>query len=253
MPPASKMPIVLSSNDGALDAKAARRLARLLNPAPAFEAHLPGDAGRVRVEQYIAARFREVHGANIHDFMPVLLTMGCHGLTTAATGVRAAAGQPLFLEQYLAGPVEQALGDETGETIHRASIAEIGNLVATQGGSSYLLFLVLTAMLERAGFEWVAFTATPQVQKVLAYLGLRVHRLCRADPARLTGSSADEWGSYYASQPQVVAGKLADGMATLNQRKLYSSVVSLFRDQIEDLAATIRRESIQRGSCILAA
>ena len=253
MSPANTMSLALSSADNLLDAKAARRLARLLNPAPAFQAHLPGGAERARVEQYIAARFREVHGANIHDFMPVLLTMGCHGRTTAATGVRAATRQPLFLEQYLSGPVEQSLGAAVGTAIPRASIAEIGNLVATQGGSSYLLFMVLTAILEQAGFDWVVFTATPQVQKVLAYLGLGVHRLCSADPGRLTESSAAEWGSYYASQPQVVAGKVANAMAVLNQRTLYSSVLSLFRGQITELAEVLRRESSRRGSYILAA
>jgi len=257
MPPANTVSLARSSTDGSLDAeldaRAARRLARLLNPVPAFRAHLPGDAGRAEVEQYIAARFREAHGAHIHDFMPVLLTMGCHGGTTAATGLRAAEGQPLFLEQYLSGPVEQVLGSVAGDSIHRGDIAEIGNLVATQGGSSYLLFLVLTQMLEHAGFEWVVFTATPQVQKVLAYLGLHVHRLCAADPGCLTTSSASEWGSYYASQPQVVAGKVADAMAVLKARALYASVLSLFRGQIIELADILRRKSRQRGSYIFAA
>jgi hypothetical protein len=237
----------------ALDARAARRLARLLNPAPAFQAHLPGDAGRARVEHYIADRFQAVHGASIHDFMPVLLTMGCHGRTTAATGVRAATRQSLFLEQYLSAPVEQVLGVAAGATVRRANVAEIGNLVATQGGSSYLLFMVLTAMLEQANFDWVVFTATPQVQKVLAYLGLNVHQLCSADPARLTQSSAAEWGRYYASQPQVVAGKVSEAMDVLNGRKLYSSVLSLFRGPIAGLAQVISQESVRRGSYILAA
>ena len=245
--------IIDANPDSGLDARAARRLARLLNPAPAFQAHLPGDAGRARVERYIADRFQAVHGASIHDFMPVLLTMGCNGRTTAATGVRAAAGQSLFLEQYLSGPVEQVLGEPVGDSVRRANIAEIGNLVASQGGSSYLLFMVLTAILEQAGFDWVVFTATPQVQKVLAYLGLRVHRLCRADPARLTQSSAAEWGSYYASQPQVVAGKVAEAMGVLEQRKLYAGVLSLFRGPIADLAQLVSQESKRRGSYILAA
>ena len=245
--------IINANPDSGLDARAARRLARLLNPAPAFQAHLPGDAERARVEQYIAGRFQAVHGASIHDFMPVLLTMGCNGRITAATGVRAAAGQSLFLEQYLAGPVEQSLGAALGTTIRRANIAEIGNLVATQGGSSYLLFMVLTAMLEQASFDWVVFTATPQVQKVLAYLGLSVHRLCSADPARLTQSSAAEWGSYYASQPQVVAGKVSEAMGVLGGRKLYAGVLSLFRGPIADLAQVVSHESKRRGSYILAA
>lgn len=239
--------------DATLDTKAARRLARLLNPMPAFRTHLSGSPQRVRVEQYIATQFRAVHGATIHDFMPVLLTMDCHGATTAATGVRDAANQALFLEQYLSRPVESALAELAGQPLERAGIAEIGNLVATQGGSSYLLFMVLTAVLQQARFEWVVFTATPQVQKVLAHLGLEIHTLCEADPTRLTHSSPAEWGRYYSSRPQVVAGKVSDAMLVLNQRKLYSSILALFRSPIDELAAEISSAHNQRGTFTLAA
>lgn len=242
-------PIVANS----LDAKTTARLARLLNPMPTFQSYLPGSPGRAGVESYIAARFHDVHGATIHDFMPVLLGMGCHGRTSAAAGVRAAARQPLFLEQYLGRPVETVLGGLDGAVVRRSVIAEIGNLVATEGGSSYLLFLVLTAMLEQAGFDWVVFTATPQVQRILAKLGLTVHSLCEADPARLTHSSPTEWGRYYNSRPQVVAGNVAEAMTVLLKRKLYAGVLSLFRQGIAELAGTVSRESNRRGSYTLAA
>lgn len=236
-----------------LDVRAARRLARLLNPVPAFDAHLPESADRSRVEKYIAGRFRAAHGAEIRDFMPVLLTMNCQGRTTAATGVRSAAHQPLFLEQYLSTPAEGAVADAFQAPVARARLAEIGNLVASQGGASYLLFLVLTAMLERAGFDWVVFTATPQVRKGLAYLGLDVKALCDADPVRLKTGSAGEWGRYYASRPQVVAGRVSEAMAVLEERMLYASVLALFRSSIESLAETVGRESVRRGTCALAA
>jgi hypothetical protein len=235
------------------DALAARRLARLLNPLPGFAAHLPGCPDRAAVEEYIAVQFHAVHGARIHDFMPVLLTMSCHGRTTAATGIRAAAAQPLFLEQYLSQPIENAVTAAAGTVVPRAHIAEIGNLVATRGGSSYLLFMVLTNMLEQAGFDWLVFTATPQVQKAIAHLGLQTRVLGRADPARLTHSSAAEWGRYYASEPQVVAGKVSDAMAVLRERKLCASALSLFSRPVGELAGLIRHESRQRGTFTLAA
>lgn len=236
-----------------LDAKAARRLARLLSPAPAFDAHLPGDPERARVERYVAERFYAAHGARVHDFMPALLTMGCNGRITAATGLRSAASQPLFLEQYLDGPVEAAVSAVAQAAVPREKMAEIGNLVASEGGSSYLLFLVLTAILDRAGFDWVVFTATPQVRKVLAVLGLETQVLCEADPARLTRGSATEWGRYYASRPRVVAGRVADAMAVLEQRILYASVLALFRARIEALATVVARASVRHGTCTLAA
>lgn len=236
-----------------VDALAARRLQRLLNPLPAFAAHVPGDPERPAVEQYIAAQFQAAHGATIHDFMPVLLTMSCRGRTTAATGIRAASYRPLFLEQYLSCPVEEAIGPTAGAAVKRAGIAEIGNLVATRGGASYLLFMVLTNMLQAAGFDWVVFTATPQVRKAIAHLGLETAVLGRADPARLTRTSAAEWGRYYASQPMVVAGNVSDAMAVLGRRKLCASALSLFQKPVSEHAGTISQASRQRGTCTLAA
>jgi hypothetical protein len=247
------MPLAHAIASENIDLRAARRLSRLLNPVPVFDAHLPGSARRPSVEAYITERFRAAHGAEIHDFMPVLLTMSCQGRTSAATGVRSAAGKSLFLEQYLSLPANQAVATAFEAPVRRAQLAEIGNLVASQGGASYLLFLVLTAVLHRAGFEWTVFTATPQVRKGLSYLGLEVKVLCEADPARLTRSSAGDWGRYYASGPQVVAGRVADAMAVLEERMLYASVLALFRAPIEALAETIGREGVGSGSCTLAA
>lgn len=235
------------------EALAARRLQRLLNPLPAFAAHTPGSSRRANVEQYVASQFQAVHGATIHEFMPVLLTMSCHGNISAATGIRAATKRPLFLEQYLTRPIESAIGGAAGTTVRRDRIAEIGNLVATRGGASYLLFMVLTNMLEAAGFDWVVFTATPQVQKAIAHLGLETRVLGPADPSRLTRSSAEEWGRYYASRPMVVAGQVTDAMNVLSQRKLCASALSLFRRPVRDLAEIIRQSSKQRGTRTLAA
>ena len=242
------MPLQRSIDTSALDTRAAQRLARLLNPAPVFHACLPESAQRHRVERYITERFRAVHGAEIHDFMPVLLTMGCPGTITAATGVRAAAGQPLFLEHYLDEPVECAVSRVAHTPVIRSGIIEIGNLVATRGGASYLLFMVLTAMLEHAGFDWVVFTATPQVRRALAHLGLTVHPVCAADPARLPPQAVDDWGRYYASAPQVVAGNIAQAMQVLRGRPLHAGALALFRNPVESLSGIIEAGSHRRGT-----
>lgn len=247
------MPLAEWTVDERADARAARRLARLLNPAPAFSAHTPDTPHRAGIERYIADRFEAAHGAHVHDFMPVLLTMGCAGRTSAAAGIRAAASYGLFLEQYLSGPVETAVASVAGAPVQRTRIAEIGNLVATQGGSSYLLFLVLTAVLGQAGFEWVVFTATPQVRKALDALGLVVEVLCAADPSRLTQGSAAEWGRYYTSGPVVVAGHVASALSVLHRRPLYAGVLSLYRSAITELALVVAGESFRRGTCTFAA
>jgi hypothetical protein len=73
----------------------------------------------------------------------------------------------MFLEHYLASPVEQQIAALEKKPISRNQIAEIGNLVITHKPSGFILFLVLASVLDRAGFQWMTFTATPVVEKML--------------------------------------------------------------------------------------
>lgn len=215
------------------------RLYRLLLPGPAFNLHSEASMDRARVEHYISEKFHASYQARISDFMPQLLTMSCHGQYCATAGIRSAAGHALFLEQYLPNTIENTLSICAGKSVPRSGIAEIGNLVATQRGSSQLLFLFLAAMLERAGTEWLVFTATPQVQKMIHRLGVYLHTLCDADPSRLVNSNLANWGSYYETHPKVLAGNLQDAVSTLKKRKLYSGILSLYQNRVNELSSII--------------
>jgi len=224
------------------------RLGRLLSPCPAFDVFLPESADRHRVTQYIADQFRSAHGALIHDFMPLLLGMQCQRQISAVAGVRPAAHQPLFLEQYLGEPVEIALSRMTGSPEDRGRIVEVGNLVATQSGASSLLFLLLTAVLHRSNYDWVVFTGTPIVIKGLERLGFKLDRLCDADPARLKTSDLADWGSYYENRPVVVAGCIPPAMRILNEHKLYSGVLAMLEQQISHLTAVFAKTDWPYGT-----
>jgi hypothetical protein len=224
------------------------RLQRLLSPLPSFEVFLPESDERHRVTQYIADQFTAIHQANIHDFMPLLLSMRCQGQFKAVSGIRPAAGQELFLEQYLDQPVEAVLGERRNAPVARRQVAEVGNLVATQSGASQLLFLLLTALLHRCDFEWVVFTGTPVVIRGLERLGFRLEKLCDADPSKLTGSKPSDWGRYYQQRPQVVAGNVPAGIKVLSEHKLYMTALSLFETQISQLAPAFRTPGLPYGT-----
>lgn len=239
--------------DQARSARALRRLTALLSPEPEFSLHNETAPGRHQVERYITEHFQQVHSARIRDFMPSLLTMKCHGCTSAALGLRPATGHPLFLERYLAQPVEQAIESVTSQYTPRGLITEIGNLVATRRGSSQLLFLMTTAILHQTHFDWVVFTATPVVRKSLEALGIELHVLGQANTSSLSESEKADWGSYYDQSPVVVAGHVGSAMARLNNVKLFSGMHSLYRETITALSCAINESESVFGTRAFAA
>jgi hypothetical protein len=52
---------------------------------------------------------------------------------------------------------------------------------------------------------------------VFRHLGLAPRALCPADPL-LLGEARHDWGTYYDHEPQVMAGRIADGMAATRAR-----------------------------------
>jgi hypothetical protein len=167
-----------------------------------------GDRGRAELENFVGKAFRDKHGADVHSFMPELL--GLHnpvGRLQGVVGIRAAAAEPLFLEQYLDGPVEQVLSAHLSEPVARRQIVEIGNLASAGCRQARYLVSMLPSFLLERGHTWVVFTATSLVRGILESVGGALVELATADPARLA-PGADQWGAYYRTDPRVMAGYL---------------------------------------------
>jgi hypothetical protein len=167
----------------------------------------PDSPRRAEAEAFIAAVFLQRYEAELQAFAPNLLLLESGGRIRAAAGWRCAGEGPLFLENYLDGPVEAAIGQVAGHPVPRARIVEVGNLASDQPGGSIDIILAMAARLDGLGYEWVVFTATRTLIGIFRRLGLPPLALASADPDRL-GAEAGRWGSYYASQPVVVAGRI---------------------------------------------
>ena len=169
------------------------------------------DRRRTTTESFIHDVFARRYGASVSCFAPNLMQLEIDGRPVAAAGWRAADSDTLFLERYLDAPIEQAMGRLADQPVARAQIAEVGNLAAEKSGSSLNVIMALAAHLDSLGFEWVVFTATRELIGIFARLGLPLLALAPADPARL-GDEAAAWGSYYVTQPIVVAGRIRLGI-----------------------------------------
>lgn len=184
-------------------------------------AHADAGARRLALEAFIGQRFAEHYQARLRHFMPCLL--GLHAeddSVQGAVGLRSAERRPLFLERYLDEPVERVLGQRCKQAVPREQIVEVGNLAAFGDASARLLIVALTDLLVAQGFRWVVFTGTPMVLNSFRRLALAPLPLGLADPARMGDELAD-WGSYYASGPQVMAGEILPGHQRLLQLGAY--------------------------------
>ena len=214
-------------------------LLRLLNPAPRVDLVSTWHPERGAVEDHVHACYQRSYEADVDQFLPWFLTLECLGKISGVAGMRPARSTPLFLEQYLDHPVESMLGEIVGTPVVRESVVEIGNLVASRRGSSHLLFLLFTSALYQAGYEWIAFTATKGLRNNLEKVGFPLHLLQPVDVAALDSATLDKWGSYYATEPLVMAGRLGAAMQLIEQRPLLRQVLRLYRPRIEELAAQL--------------
>lgn len=214
-------------------------LRKRLLPATDIHMYARNDQGRAELEHYIAGQFAENYNAVVDHFLPHLLQLKCQRGACAAVGIGSAQQGPLFLEQYLDRPIEQELSYLTRTPVDRQSIIEIGNLVATQRGSSQLLFTVLTNVLHTAGFRWVVFTATQNVARIIAKSHFTPFTLCSADPARLPNGGA-QWGSYYDTQPHVMAGDLEVTAQQSREHPLLRLLLEHYDSEISQLAEQLK-------------
>ena len=215
-------------------------------PSLRFALQAPDGPRRTAAENYIRERFAARHGARIRHFLPNLITLGSGETYCAAVGLAAASGGPLFAETYLDAPIQHAIAQATGLPVSRGDVLEIGNLVSTWKGSSLLLFVFLSEVIARLGHRWVLFTATREVEALLARLKYSPVVLADADPARLPDGGAS-WGGYYRRMPRVMFGDVPPAVASARKDLLYRGVARAIADQAERVCAEFRSRNPAEG------
>lgn len=185
-------------------------LLKRINTRPAVVSILPAFAKeREAAEKFITDIYAKSYNAKISVHYPTLMSVqDGQGKILAALGFRNAAHEPLFLEQYLTHPIDEILDTP------RPSITEIGNLASAGGGASLFLFSALSAYLHDKKQSHAVVTGTKYIEKKLRTLGLKPTRLAKADPSLLL-KNGEDWGSYYDTDPYVMAGQVARGYERL--------------------------------------
>ena len=172
---------------------------------------------RLRVEAYLETAYDRAFKGLIRNHYPTLMSIqDREGNIHAAVGFRFASQGPLFLEQYLDGPIETAVAQRLGGPVDRAVVAEIGNLASNSPGASLFLFMALARHLDRQGASFAVATATSQLRRSFARVGFDTEPLARADAGRLADGAGD-WGAYYSRDPEVLAGAIGPALSALDR------------------------------------
>lgn len=167
---------------------------------------------RGELECYVQQAFALKHAAQVKSFMPMLLALqGRGGRLCGVTGYRQAAVEDLFLERYLDRPVQHAIAAASGASVKRAQVVEVGNLASLSCRAAVHLVALLPQHLLQQGQRWVVFTATQGVRNILQRFRAPLYELAPARAECVSGLG-DDWGSYYRTDPRVMAGYLPDGL-----------------------------------------
>lgn len=184
----------------------------------------PGGDEINAVSVLIRENYYQNHHARLSHCMPWLLGMyDGRGALKAACGIQSAGQGPLFLEHYLDQPIEALLASRITTSVARESIVEVGNFTAADGASARVMFAAVCQLLYQYHFAWIAFTGTRKIRNTFHRLHLQPIHLAAARPEKLA-DAAREWGDYYQHDPQVMAGELPGGHATLSHSSLLLSL-----------------------------
>ncbi|MFT5676026.1 MAG: hypothetical protein ACI808_001962 [Paraglaciecola sp.] len=162
-------------------------------------------AKRGELQCFIQSGFAREYNANVSEFMPQLMAVESLGIK-AVLGLRSAR-EPLFIEQYLDDPIENCFAENA--PVSRTEILEIGNLVSHNRLHTTRLFMLTAISAIESGFRFLVFSATGNVAKLLNAYGLPLTLLQIADGNKL-GDKQGNWGSYYQTDPQVMALDLSN-------------------------------------------
>lgn len=164
---------------------------------------------RLSIEDEIKATYARAYGAEVHNFADLLVALiAADGTIACAAGLRLGE-DPFFSERYLEDTIENALSDIWTANVKRSEIAEVSNLAALNPGHSMRLIGHIISLLRGHGIQWAFFTATGRLRAVLKRTGVPTLDLA---PALADAAPHQVWGSYYATNPRVVA--LHDSMIT---------------------------------------
>jgi hypothetical protein len=162
-----------------------------------------GDVLRSIAETFVRNVYATEYGAHLQTFPSRLFAlMNERSEIICAAGVRLQE-DGFFSERYLDSPIEQALRAASKRTVTRSEIFEVTTFASRAPRATMQFIKSLGFFGELNGFAWSFFTLTQRLHRLVERLGHPLTHLADADYRRIPDHQ--RWGTYYASQPKVLA------------------------------------------------
>ncbi|VAV83675.1 hypothetical protein MNBD_DELTA01-949 [hydrothermal vent metagenome] len=160
-------------------------------------------ARRSEVEEFSKNIYRRFYSAELTTFPDELLaiTYGTKEIISCI-GITSAAISPLYLEQYIGGPIEREIAAITRRSVEREEIVEIGTLAIRSKSTCRMIISALAGVLVKRKKKFLVFTAVKTLRNTLTNLEVPFTTLARARATQVKDSS--KWGSYYNASPEVI-------------------------------------------------
>lgn len=190
------------------------RLAGLL-ASPGYELELvrSGDTEYAQAFAMSAKQYRKHFGATLAHGYASYFCLYRAGRLQAVCGLKSGT-DPLFLDQYLDQSARESAQVAFKTPIAAHELVELGGFAVRKRALALPFMGALAPALLEMGFTHAVATATLPVRRCLRQVGVTTVKLGAADPARLRGGETC-WGDYYSMRPAVVAGSIANTVASM--------------------------------------
>ena len=176
------------------------------------------DSDRALLKAFICRQFAFHFGAEANIEPPVLIgawnarheLVGALGLRTSAQG--------FFSQKYLSLPLVQVMYDVLVRDIAATEVVEVVHLAVASPSIITPLLEALADHLSGARFRFLVCTATRCLQRFFRKRGWSITTLAKAEPNAL-GAEAAAWGTYYAQEPAVIVGDIAEARRLAHTRE----------------------------------
>jgi hypothetical protein len=137
----------------------------------------------------------------------------------------------------LDGSVLDAIGDSR---LERAKVVELSNLASMTPGAGAQLYVLAAIALDMAGCEQLVFTANDTVRRSITRGGFSARLLAEAKISKITG--ADQWGSYYDGNPQVMVADIPASAAIIRSNPMLSPLLDAAMPAMHRFVATWKHD-----------